>query len=87
MISRLYQPDPPFSETEGCASCPEPTSQKFFKDGKIYTIRFREKVQIEHPYTVMVRATAFAIKTSRPYTGRTPRRDFRDYLVKTNLVI
>jgi len=87
MLSRLYQSDSPFDLPVGCASSRTETSYRFLKNGKIYTMVIRDKVSVEDPYLVMVKAAAYAIRMNEPYGARTPRRDYRDYLIKSSVVI
>lgn len=87
MISLLHQPDAPFDIPPGCEAGRREDRRRFLKNGKIYTMVWRDKVVIEDPYLVMVRATAYAIRTNEPYGARTPRRDYRDYLLKSSVVI
>lgn len=87
MLSLLSQPDAPFTEVPGCGQGRSETVRRYIKNGKIYTMVWRDKVTIEDPYLVLVKSSAYGIRTNEPYGGRTPRRSYRDYLVKSNLVI
>ena len=87
MRSRLYQPDAPFTVQAGCGQGRTETVKKFIKNGKIYTMVWRNKLTIEDPYIVMVKAAAYAIRMNEPYAARPPRRDYRDCLIKSSLVI
>lgn len=87
MISLLHQPNPPFDQPPGCSPGRTETTKRFFKNGKVYTMTWRDKITIEDPFLVMVRASAYAIRMNEPYGARTPRRDYRDYLIKSSLVI
>jgi len=87
VISLLHQPDPPFEQPPGCEPGRVENSRRFIKNGKIYTMTWRDKVVIEDPYLVMVRASAYAIRMNEPYGARTPRRSYRDFLIKSSLVI
>lgn len=61
--------------------------RRFLKNGKIYTMAWRDKVVIEDPYLVMVKGSAYAIQSREPYGATTPRRMYRDYLIKSPLII
>jgi hypothetical protein len=47
----------------------------------------RDKVAVEDPYLVLVKAAGFAIRQSEPYAGRVPARSVRDILIKSTVVI
>jgi len=87
MISLLFQPNPPFEQPDACGPGRTENIRRFIKNGKVYTMVWRDKVTIEDPYLVMVKAAAYAIRMNEPYGARTPRRDFRDFLIKNNLII
>lgn len=53
--------------------------------GRIYRYVLRDKIAPEDPYLVLVKATAFAIRTGEPYNGSVPGRDIRDFLIKNNV--
>jgi len=57
------------------------------QNGRIYTMTLRDKVTVDDPYLMLVKATAFAIRTGEPYAGRTPERSVKDFLIRSNLVI
>ena len=90
MRSILYQPSSPFGPSDQPSSC-EPgrteTIQRFIKNGKTYTAVWRDTVTIEDPYLVMVSGSIYAIALNENYAARTPRRDYRDYLLKDSVVI
>lgn len=87
MKSLLYQPDSPFQQPAACEPCRTETVKRVIKNGKIYTMTWRDKITIEDPYMVMVKAVAYAIQMDEPYAARTPRRDYRDFLIRSSLVI
>ena len=87
MISLLYQPNPPFEQPDGCGPGRTENSKRYIKNGKIYTMTWRDKVVIEDPFLVMVKASAYSIRMNEPYGARSPRRDYKDYLIKSSLVI
>jgi hypothetical protein len=87
MMTLLKQPDAPFTEAPGCGPGRNETVQRFIKNGKVYTMVWRDKITIEDPYLVLVKTSAYGVRTNEPYGGRTPRRAYRDYLIKSSLVI
>jgi hypothetical protein len=87
MISVLYQPNPPFDQPVECGPGRTENRKRFFKNGRVYTMVWRDKITIEDPYLVLVKSSAYAIRMSEPYGGNPPKRSFKDYLIKTNLVI
>lgn len=87
MRSKLSLTNPPFEVPLECGVTRTETTKRYVKNGKIYTMTLRDKIAVEDPYLVMVRASAYAIRTGEPYGARTPRRDYRDVLVRSNLVI
>lgn len=87
MMTLLKQPNAPFTEVPGCGPGRTETAKRIIKNGKVYTLVWRDKISIEDPYLVLVKTSAYAIRTNEPYGGRTPRRSYRDYLIKSSLVI
>jgi hypothetical protein len=45
----------------------------------------RDKVFVEDPYVILVKAEAFALQNGEPFAGITPPRALRDTLIKSNL--
>jgi protein involved in ribonucleotide reduction len=62
-------------------------SVTFRKDGRLYTLTLRDKVVVEDPYLVLVKATAYAVKGGEPYMGRIVPRSVKDFLLKDHVVI
>ena len=87
MRSKLSLPGSPFVVPLDCGIGRTEVTRRVIKNGKIYTMTLRDKITIEDPYLVMVKASAYAIRTDEPYDARTPRRDYRDMLIKSNLII
>jgi hypothetical protein len=87
MISKLYQPDSPFELPDGCETGRKETTKRYFKNGKVYTMVWRDKTVIEDPYLVLVKTAAYAIRTNEPYGGNPPKRSYKDFLIKSSLVI
>lgn len=90
MKSLLFQVgSTPFTEPVGCSAipCRNEVPVSIRKDGRLYTFILRDKVVPEDSYLVLVRAIAFAIQSNEPYSGHSPGRPVRDFMVKNNVVI
>lgn len=85
--SLLFGDTLPFGVPPGCAPGREEVVVTVRKFGRLYTYKLRDKITIEDPYLMMVKAEAFAIGQGEPYAGRTPERTVRDYLIKSNVEI
>lgn len=85
--SLLFTGDLPFGEPPGCGPCRQEVSFTVRKFGRLYNFKLRDKITVEDPYLVMVKAEAFAIAQGEPYAGIPPERAVRDYLLKLNVVI
>lgn len=85
--SILFSGTLPYTEPDDC----KPGRQEVFvtlkKYGRFYRFVVRDKIVVEDPYLVMVKASAFAISEGEPYSGQTPERSVRDFLIKQNVVI
>jgi hypothetical protein len=57
------------------------------KNGRIYRFVVRDRIVPEDPYLMLVKAAAFARQTDSTYSGRSPRRSVRDFLIKDSVVI
>lgn len=55
------------------------------KHGRLYTFLARDKVAVEDPYLVLVKAEAFALQQGESYQGQAPSRALKDFLLKTNV--
>lgn len=87
MKSRLFSSDSPFVEPPSCGPCRTEVKVTLRKDGRLYHLVLRDKVVVEDPYLVMVKATAFAMAQGEPYRGLPPPRSIRDFLIKSSVVI
>lgn len=85
--SRLYDVVPPLSIPALCQPGRQEVKATFAKDGRLYHLTMRDKIFIEDPYFVLVKAVAFAVRENEPYMGRIVPRDVKDYLIKSNAVI
>lgn len=89
MKSLIAQGSTPFTDPQSCGADSCRTEAKFSirKNGRIYRFVVRDKVQPEDPYFVLVKAAAFAIQSGEPYSGRTPPRSLKDFLIKSSVII
>lgn len=85
--SLLFTGDLPYEVSESCAPGRKEIPITLQKDGRLYRFMVRDKIIIEDPYLVLVKAMAFAIGTGEPYSGQIPDRAIRDFLIKSNVVI
>lgn len=85
--SLLFSPDSPYSDPPGCAPGRIEVPIRVVQGKRIYTAVMRDKVAVEDPYLVLVKAAGFAIRQSEPYAGRVPARSVRDILIKSTVVI
>jgi hypothetical protein len=77
----------PYSEPSGCGPGRKEVPITLEKYGRLYKFVLRDKIAIEDPYLVLMKAAAFAIQEGEPYAGRTPERSVRDFLIKSAVVI
>lgn len=87
MKSLLFQPSPPFEEPPTCAPCRQEKTVTMRKGGRLYSFTVRDKVAVEDPYLVMVKAAAFAIREGEPYNAQVVPRSVRDFLIRSSVVI
>jgi len=89
MKSLFYQENSPFSYMSTCdiSPCRQEVTVTVRKDGRIYRCVLRDKVVPEDPYIMLLKATAFALKTGEAYNGLPPKRGVKDFLIKNNVVI
>lgn len=85
--SLLFTNTLPFNVPPGCSPCRQEVTFTIRKHGRLYTFVLRDKIVVEDPYLVMVKAEAFAIGQGEPYAGIPPERAVRDFLIKSNVVI
>ncbi len=85
--SLLFADDQVLQTPPGCGPARQEVSATIRKGGRLYTIKIRDKVVVEDPYFVMVKAAAFAISENEPYMGRSPPRAVKDFLIKSNVVV
>lgn len=83
--SLLFGASPPFGTPPGCTPCRTETVVVVRKFGRLYTVKVRDKIVVEDPYLVLVKAEAFAIGQGEPYAGLPPDRTVRDFLIKSNV--
>lgn len=87
MRSLLFTTLTPHSEPIACAPGRTEMPATFVKYGRLYKVVLRDKITVEDPYLVMVKATAFAIRTGEPYAAEPAARAVRDFLLKSAVVI
>jgi hypothetical protein len=83
--SLLFTGQVPFGVPPGCGPCRNEVTVTIRKYGRLYTMKLRDKVVVEDPYLVLVKAEAFALQQGEPYAGIVPPRSLRDFLIKNNL--
>lgn len=84
--SLLFTGALPYSDPPGCTPCRTEIPVTIRKNGRLYNFVIRDKIAVEDPYLVLVKAGAFAIAQGEIYSGLPPQRSVRDFLIKTNLV-
>jgi len=84
--SLLYQPTNPFPNVSLCQAGRQEQDFTIHQNGMLYRFTVRDKLAVEDPYIVLMKAVAFAIKHSTPYPGAMPPRKVRDFLIKTSVV-
>lgn len=77
----------PFNEPPECVPCRQELQITLRSNGRIYKFTARDKIVIEDPFLVLVKAGAFAIREGEPYNGKTMPRSIRDFLIKSSVVI
>ena len=77
----------PFGVPPGCEPCRQEATVVIRKFGRLYTMKLRDKISVEDPYLVRVKAEAFALQQGEPYAAVVPPRNVRDFLIKSNVVI
>lgn len=89
MVSLMYR-DPalvPFEEQDKCKAGRTEKTVVIRKDGRLIRMVLRDKVVIEDPYLVGLKAAAYAIANNEPYNGTPAGRPLKDFLIKSNVVI
>jgi hypothetical protein len=77
----------PFTEPAMCNPGRQEIPLTLRKNGRIYRFVIRDKVTIEDPYIVLIKARAFSIRTGEPFGATPPSRPMRDFLIKSSVVI
>lgn len=85
--SLLFTGDVPYEVPPECRPGRAEATVTIHQYGRTYKMVLRDKVVVEDPYLVLVKATAFAIRESEPYMGRSPDRSVRDVIIKSNVII
>lgn len=87
MRSLLYR-DPPATPLRVPASCVAGRQESVIvirKGGRLIRLIARDRVVVEDPYLMMVKAAAFAIKEGTAYAAQPVPRTVRDFLIKSNV--
>jgi hypothetical protein len=87
MRSLLFSSRSPHAEPLVCAAGRQEVPITIKKHGRLYRLVLRDKICVEDPYLVLVKAEAFAIRTGEPYAAPPPPRTVRDWLIKSSLVV
>jgi len=77
----------PFTQPVECGPCRIERVVVARKNGRLYRVVIRDKIVVEDPMLVMVKAEAFAIAQGEPFVGRPPPRSVRDFIIKSSVVI
>lgn len=85
--SLLFTTSSPFQVPPGCTAGRQEVQYTVRKYGRLYKFTLRDKIVVEDPYLVMVKAEAFAIAQGEPYAGVPPERAVRDFLLKSNIQV
>jgi hypothetical protein len=85
--SLLFTGDLPFNEPPGCGPGRQEVRVTVRKFGRLYKFVFRDRISVEDPYSILVKAAGFAVQEGEPYSGRVPERSVRDFLIKSSVVI
>ncbi len=86
MRSKLFSDESPFVQPVTCQPCRTEIAVTIRKGGRLYNLVLRDKIVVEDPYLIMVKATAFAVAQGEPYNGTVPPRSVRDFLIKSAIV-
>jgi len=87
MKSKLFSTANPFTQPAECEPCRIERQVTVRKNGRLYRFVIRDRIVVEDPFLVMVKAAAFSIAQNEPYVGRTPPRSIRDFLLKSSVII
>lgn len=85
--SMLYQPGTPLQQPPECGPGRTEIFTTVMKNGRLYRLVVRDKIVVEDPYFVLVKAVAFAIRNGEPFMGRSPDRKLKDFLLKSAVSI
>jgi len=84
--SLLYIDNPPLEHPVVCSPGRTEVKVTVRKDGRLYNLVMRDKIVVEDPYLVLVKAAAFAVQQNEPYMGRLIPRSVKDFLIKSSVV-
>lgn len=84
MKSLLFQPGAVFEEPPPCGPKRVELVRTYRKDNRLYHLVIRDKIVVEDPYLMLVKAVAFATRTGEPMMAVPPPRKIRDFLIKND---
>jgi hypothetical protein len=86
--SLLFQPSPPLKEPPGCGPCRKEIKITYrHVSGRLVTMTLRDKVSVEDPYIMAIKAAAHAIMTVEPLAAQPVQRSLKDFLIKNSVTI
>lgn len=84
--SLLFAPNQVLTEPATCKPGRDEVRATLRKDGRLYNVVIRDKIVVEDPYLVLVKAAAFAVSENEPYMGRSTPRAVKDFLLKSSVI-
>lgn len=87
MKSILFGDSLPFGEVIGCDAGRQETEVTVEDAGRLYHVVVRDKIMVEDPYLVLVKAEAFALQQGEVFNAKPTPRDVKDFLIRSNVVI
>lgn len=87
MKSLLFSNSSPFIQPTECQPCRVEKTITVRKNGRLYRFVVRDKIVVEDPMLVMVKAEAFAIFQAEPFAALPTPRSVKDFLIKSSLVV
>jgi len=75
----------PFVDPVACGPGRREVRTIIRKFGRLFTVTAREKIVVDDPYLVSVKAVAFAIRSTTAYAAQSVPRVVRDFLIRDNV--
>ena len=85
--SLLFTGDLPFGDVPGCGVGRQEAEVVIRKFGRTYKFVVRDKITVEDPYLVLVKAEAFALQQGELFAGTSTERAVKDFLIRSNVTI